>query len=603
MYATSQAQEEKIATLEPQPQRPEGMLDTSADSETIRMAMLNSANTWQSLWVDALIVDNFPQGDAQSTRVQLWVDRLTGRFRVLSGPLEAAPDTLQVSDGTNQARINLVDGTRQEQTLQDATRNPGWQPPMHVSDTIQPHPLDLEIDSRVSELIFPQALAERGGNYTPTGIEDVAGEQTVLVEWSLGGQLHNRFWIDSSVGIILRMDSWEKGTNGGAPVSSIIVRQIIFNTQVPNELYSLNPGGKPVFFADPSGILVSTPLPEAMRLDPTVDALYFYIAHGFDPFQLVRLPGSCVAGVDACPAPEMLPTTPEMQGDIHPLVWSPDRTLAALAVEGAVFTYSPYSETWNSIALFPMITGDPAWSPDGGWIVFSTMNEAGKDLYAARPDGADLRNLTNGQFNPVEMLWIDGFLSTDRLVFSAISGVTSETYTLDLLAGKGQGAQKVDGLSTRHGVLAVLPDAGLVAFSDQQDGSATLNLLALENGQPKQASRRLTMLSQAAIQEVLFSPLPVDSPENPWIAFLALSSGGDTHITTVYAIRADGADFRQLYQEEAIWRISFTADGEYLIAEGGDSGRLVIIGLDGTQKVLDAPGLRLDHRLLGASWK
>jgi hypothetical protein len=60
---------------------------------------------------------------------------------------------------------------------------------------------------------------------------------------------------------------------------------------------------------------------------------------------------------------------------------------------------------------------------------------------------------------------------------------------------------------------------------------------------------------------------------------------------------------RQLYQAEAVQRFIFTADGAHLIAEGGADGKLVIIDLDGQTKVLSAPGLRLDQRLLGASWK
>jgi Tol biopolymer transport system component len=605
IYSTAQAQQEKVATLATPVTHPVGLLEPDADSETIRRAMLNSHNKWQSIWIDAVIVDNFPGSGSQSTHVQMWVDRLSGRFRVLSGPLEAAPDTLQVSDGITQARITLADGTRQTQLLQPAARDSGWQPPMVPSDTIEPHPLDMEIDSRVSEILFPQALAERGGSYSAEGVEDVAGERTLQVAWSQDGKVRDRFWIDASIGIVLRQDAWGKEATGNAPVSSIVVRTIVFNTQVPDEMYSLDIGEKPDYVVDPSGLMVSTPLPEAMQLDPAVDALYFTIAQDQATLQLMRLPGSCVTGTETCPVPELLPTSPVMQGDIHPLVWSPDRTVAAMAVEGSIFTYSPYSGVWNSLALFPIITGDPVWSPDGNWIVFSIMNGAGKDLYAVRPNGTDLYNLTNGKFNRVDTLWIDGFLSGNRLVFSTILVNTSETYTLELQtsAGKIPQVEKVGDLSTQHGILATAPDNNLVVYSDQQNDTATLNLMVLENGKKKEDPRRLTTLNQASIQQVLFSPLHVDQPGDAWIAFLGASSVNDAMVVTLYIIRADGTDLRQLYQDDSIQRISFTGDGEHLIAEGGSAGRLVILSLDGEKKVLDAPGLRLNQRLLGASWK
>jgi hypothetical protein len=603
MYATAQARQEKIATLAPQAARSSALLDTSTDSETIRLAMLESHNKWRSIWVTAVIVDRSPNGAIQSTQVQMWVERLTGRFRVLSGPLESVPDTLQVSDGTNQARVNLVVGSRQEQPLLEAAHNIGWQPPMTVSDTIESHPLDMEIDSRLSEMIFPQALAERGGSYTPSGVEDVADERSLMVSWSLDNQVRDRFWIDAANGIILRRDTWGKDSTEGAPESTIVVRRLVFNVQVPDSMFALNLAERPEFLADPSGYLVSTPLPEALQLDPSVDALYFTVAHGQDPLQLVRLPGSCVTGPEPCPVPEVLPTSPVMQGEIHPLIWSPDRSLAALNFNGAIYTYSPSSGVWNSVALFPIITGEPAWAPDGEWIVFSIMNEAGKDLYAVRSNGTDLHNLTNGQINQVETLWIDGFLAQDRLVFSTLLGTTSETYTLDLLNSQ---AEKIAGLSTHHGILATAPDGFLAAYSDQQDGAASLNLVVMENGQKKEEPRRLTTLNQASIQQVLFAPSRADRLEDTWIAFLVASGANDpgaVGTVTLYAIRADGTDIRQLYQDDSILRVTFAADGQHLIAEGGAAGRLVILSLDGEKKVLDAPGLRPDQQLLGASWK
>jgi hypothetical protein len=448
-------------------------------------------------------------------------------------------------------------------------------------------------------------LAERGGTYTAEGMEDVAGERTLRVSWSPDNTVRDRLWIDTSIGIVLRQDSWGKASTGGAPESSIAVQRVIFNTQVQDAMYSLDMQEKPGFVADPSGIMISTPLPEAQQLDPSVDALYFTITHGLEAQQLVRLPGSCVTGTKTCPVPELLPTTPELQGDIHPLVWSPDQTVAALAVNGAIYTYSPYSGEWNSIALFPILTGDPIWSPDGAWIVFSMMNEAGKDLYSIRPDGTDLRNLTGGKYNPVDTLWVDGFLSGSRLVFSTILRTGAETFVLEIPedAEKTPQAEKIEGIFIQHGVVATAPGNDLLVYSDQQNGAANLNLLVMKNGQKNEDPRRLTTLQQASIQQVLFSPRRVDRIGDAWIAFLVTSSVNGINSVTLYAIRADGTDIRQLYQDETIQRISFTGDGEHLIAEGGPAGRLVIIPLAGETKILDAPGLRMDERLLGASWK
>src|SRR6202795_505922 len=38
---------------------------------------------------------------------------------------------------------------------------------------------------------------------------------------------------------------------------------------------------------------------------------------------------------------------------------------------------------------------DPAWSPDGAWIVFTSERDGSADLYRVRPNGADLERLTD----------------------------------------------------------------------------------------------------------------------------------------------------------------------------------------------------------------
>lgn len=47
--------------------------------------------------------------------------------------------------------------------------------------------------------------------------------------------------------------------------------------------------------------------------------------------------------------------------------------------------------------IFPSMSGavTPTWSPDGEWIAFASNHEGNYDIYLIRPDGSDLRRLTN----------------------------------------------------------------------------------------------------------------------------------------------------------------------------------------------------------------
>ena len=49
---------------------------------------------------------------------------------------------------------------------------------------------------------------------------------------------------------------------------------------------------------------------------------------------------------------------------------------------------------------------DPAWSPDGAWIVFTSEREGSADLYRARPNGADLERLTDSPAYDLSLIHI-----------------------------------------------------------------------------------------------------------------------------------------------------------------------------------------------------
>jgi TolB protein len=49
---------------------------------------------------------------------------------------------------------------------------------------------------------------------------------------------------------------------------------------------------------------------------------------------------------------------------------------------------------------------DPAWSPDGRWIAFSSNREGPVfDLYLIRPDGTELQRITHGDGDTRYAAW------------------------------------------------------------------------------------------------------------------------------------------------------------------------------------------------------
>jgi TolB protein len=57
--------------------------------------------------------------------------------------------------------------------------------------------------------------------------------------------------------------------------------------------------------------------------------------------------------------------------------------------------------------IFPPMAGavTPAWSPDGDWIAFASNHEGNYDIYLIRPDGSELKQLTQSPEPELSVSW------------------------------------------------------------------------------------------------------------------------------------------------------------------------------------------------------
>jgi hypothetical protein len=595
--ATVAALETRVATLAPAAAtapvfRP---LDLNSSSEEIRQAMLNSHKTWQTIWIDGTVT-SYSGSTPSFEHVQVWVDRLSARFRVLTGGLESQPSSLQVADGTDQARISLPDGQTTTQPLMDASRNPTWEAPQAITDTITPHPLDMEIDSPFGEAVFPAALAERGGTLTPTGMEKKAGRPALVVEWSNESGMHERMWLDVSTGVLLGWQSFGKVPTN-YPQMDLQVRRIEYDLAFPAELFSLKLSEKPLFALDAVGAPAPTLIPPNTAFDPGAGELYFVTNRGANGLTLARLPGNCVSGSDPCPEAQKVDGYPNQNSTIEPLVWSPDGSLAVLVLDGKLIRYNPQNGEWLALAQYPYIMS-PVWSPDGAYIAFVVQSNQQTDVYVIRSDGSEVQDLSHGQFGSDQVyVFISGWLSDGRILVSVNHPTFSTLATVQMGVVEAVPQPMEPPLDGQYSqmVNAIAPDGKHFAYSLWDGGATTMWVTDLVyGGEPV----KLATFQQAGIQQIAWSP------DGSWVAFL-LSSGGSPEnvVNTVYAIRQDGTDMRQLFQDRSIRRLVFTGDGKALVSEGTDNGRLYVIPLEGQSHVLDIPAALLDQPLSGISFR
>jgi Tol biopolymer transport system component len=94
-------------------------------------------------------------------------------------------------------------------------------------------------------------------------------------------------------------------------------------------------------------------------------------------------------------------------GQEDPGRFSPDGTLVATSSGGVIEVFDLTGARVSTIELQADYLFGPAWSPDGAWLVFSSTPDGQflSDLFIARPDGADMYQVTRTSANEIAVDW------------------------------------------------------------------------------------------------------------------------------------------------------------------------------------------------------
>ncbi len=238
--------------------------------------------------------------------------------------------------------------------------------------------------------------------------------------------------------------------------------------------------------------------------------------------RLARLPGSCVVGLVACPAPEIVPTPFDMKdvlatdSNTGALTWSPDGRYGLIVIHppddttrgwtpeeweqfkktdpsnlkispSALYLFDAENDTWNEIYRADRKFFYSAhWSPDGQWIAFTVASslltihpsQAEDGIYVVRVDGSGLQRLGGSGY-------ILGWIGDSILLFRYLhpGSPMDFSHVVEKLNFDGQVTPLFE--SSRLVLYALAPDGGslLAADSAARDGGSpqkTVNVLALD---------------------------------------------------------------------------------------------------------------------------
>lgn len=214
---------------------------------------------------------------------------------------------------------------------------------------------------------------------------------------------------------------------------------------------------------------------------------------------------------------------------------------------------------------------DGVWSPDGSQIAFTLKTGSTTDIYIVNADGSDLRQLDPTDLGPPKRNWAwsrsDPAWSPDgtRIAFSSNRAGDRGGQDIYIVDADGSNLQRLTTDALWESGPSWSPDGALIAFEVLGEGVDRYGNVYIMNANGS---------DQRRLVETTGAGNPNWSPDAEWIAYTAGRSGSAVHI-----VRVDGTNKRDLSGQTITARWPrWSPDGSQLAWSAHDEGG----SLDGT---------------------
>lgn len=209
--------------------------------------------------------------------------------------------------------------------------------------------------------------------------------------------------------------------------------------------------------------------------------------------------------------------------------WSPDGSKIAFTSHrdgnNEIYVMAPDGSNPVNLTRNPGDDSYPAWSPDSARILFTSNRDGNNEIYEMNADGSNPVNLTKSPANDFKAVWYTQnnlLTSTSRILFTSDRSGHNQIYAMNT-----DGANPVN--LSNNNANDSLPDVpikgGKVAFVSDRDGNLEIYVMGLDGSDPA----NLTQNPAADTQ-------PAWSPDGKWMAFISNRSG----VNQAYLMAGDG---------------------------------------------------------------
>ena len=284
--------------------------------------------------------------------------------------------------------------------------------------------------------------------------------------------------------------------------------------------------------------------------------------------------------------------------------WSPDGTRIAYTStrDGNDEIYVMHADGSNPVQLtHPQYSDNrPAWSPDGTRIAFVSIRDGNqRDIYTMAADGSHVVRLTQHPANDITPVWSpDG----TRIAFASSRDDNWEIYTMH---ADGSHVARLTHYSSLFDLgPAWSPDGTRIAFSSRRDGNTDIYTMAADGG-------NVVRLTQHPALDLAAGW----SPDGARIAFLSErhalqpdSYVGNSEDQDLYVMHADGSDPVRLTFDfsafgHASHNVAWSPDGTRIAftswrpTRSGDDLNIYVLRVDGTNRGPGGPAPRTNLRV------